>query len=108
VVLSQQPTAGAALDVRTALLEKHGPGGSPRHNDPKAACYDSSFILADPGEAWVLETSGRDWAARRIQGLYAMSNAPCLSSDYRPEAKPRAARWPERFTEGLGDRGLLK
>ena len=28
---------------------------------------------------------------------------------YRPDAKPSAAaRWPERFTEWLGDSGLLK
>ena len=59
--LERGATAREALDVMTALLEKHGQGGSPRHNDPKATCYDSSFILADPSEAWVLETSGRDW-----------------------------------------------
>ena len=46
--LERGGTAREALDAMTALLEKQGQGGSPRHNDPKAACYDSSFILADP------------------------------------------------------------
>jgi dipeptidase len=55
--LERGGTARQALDVMTALLEEHGQGNSPRHNDPRAACYDSSFLLADPGEAWVLETS---------------------------------------------------
>jgi secernin len=80
--LERGGTAREALDVVTALLEKHGQGGSPRHNDPKAACYDSSFILADPGEAWVLETSGRDWVARRLEGVYSISNAPCLGREF--------------------------
>ena len=80
--LERGGTAREGLGAMTALLEKHGQGGSPRHNDPKAACYDSSFILADPGEAWLLETSGRDWAARRIGGVYSISNAPCLGSDF--------------------------
>jgi secernin len=36
--LERGGTAREALDVMTALPEQHGQGGSPRHNDPKAAC----------------------------------------------------------------------
>ncbi len=101
--LERGGTAREALDVMTALLEKHGQGGSPRHNDPKAACYDSSFILADPGEAWVLETSGRDWAARRIQGVYSISNAPCLGSDFELASGALRGRKGLDFARDLGD-----
>jgi secernin len=87
----------------TALLEKHGQGGSPRHNDPKAACYDSSFILADPGEAWVLETSGREWAARRIQGVYSISNVPCLGSEFDLASSALRARPGLDFARDLGE-----
>jgi dipeptidase len=101
--LERGGTAREALDVMTALLEKHGQGGSPRHNDPKAACYDSSFILADPDEAWVLETSGRDWVARRIQGVYSISNAPCLGSDFELASAPLRQRKGLDFARDLGE-----
>ncbi len=101
--LERGGTAREALDVMTALLEKHGQGGSPRHNDPKAACYDSSFILADPGEAWVLETSGRDWAARRIQGVFSISNTPCMGSDFDLASSALRARAGLDFARDLGE-----
>jgi dipeptidase len=101
--LERGATARQALDVMTALLEGHGQGGSPRHNDPRAACYDSSFILADPGEAWVLETSGRDWAARRVQGVYAISNVPCLSGDFELASAALRARPGLDFARDLGE-----
>jgi secernin len=100
--LERGGTAREALDVMTALLEEHGQGGSPRHNDPKAACYDSSFILADPGEAWVLETSGRDWVARRVHGVYSISNAPCLGSDFELASSKLGARAGLDFARDLG------
>jgi dipeptidase len=101
--LERGATARESLDVMTALLEKHGQGGSPRHNDPKAACYDSSFILGDPGEAWVLETSGRDWVARRIQGVYSISNAPCLGSDFDLASGALRGRKGLDFARDLGE-----
>jgi secernin len=101
--LERGGTAQEALEAMTALLEKHGQGGSPRHNDPKAACYDSSFILADPREAWVLETSGRDWVARRAKGVYSISNSPCLGSDFELASKPLKARAGLDFARDLGE-----
>jgi dipeptidase len=101
--LERGGTAREALDVMTALLELHGQGGSPRHNDPKAACYDSSFILADSDEAWVLETSGRDWAARRIRGAYSISNVPCLGGDFDRASRALQARKGLDFARDLGD-----
>ncbi len=101
--LERGATAREALDVMTALLEKHGQGGSPRHNDPKAACYDSSFILADPTEAWVLETSGREWVARRVQGVYSISNAPCVAGDFDLASAALRERKGLDFARDLGE-----
>jgi dipeptidase len=101
--LERGATARQALDVMAALLERHGQGGSPRHNDPQAACYDSSFILADPGEGWVLETSGRDWVARRLQGVYSISNVPCLGSDFDLASAALRARSGLDFARDLGE-----
>lgn len=101
--LERGTTAHEALEVMAALLEEHGQGGSPRHNDPAAACYDSSFILADASAAWVLETSGRDWVARRVEGVYSISNVPSLGTDFQACSAALRARPGLNFARDLGE-----
>ncbi len=77
--LERGRTAREALTVITALLEAHGQGGAARA--PGGAGYHNAFLLADPGEAFALETSNRRWAARRV-ALEALSNHLCLGDDF--------------------------
>lgn len=74
--LERGDSARSALDVMTELLEKHGQWGSAMFGKSHAeGSYDNSFIIADPREAWVLETIGREWAARRLTtGVESLSN----------------------------------
>jgi secernin len=60
--LERGRSAEEAIDVMTALLERHGQGGvaDATTNEP----YWSSFLVVDPTGAWVLETCARTWAAR--------------------------------------------
>ena len=79
--LERSATACEALQVITALLEQFGQGGSAAHR--ATVYYDNSFLIADPHEAWVLETAGRHWVARHlIQGFYAISNRPTIGTAY--------------------------
>jgi secernin len=71
--------AREALEVIAALIETHGQGGPARA--PDASGYHNSFLLADPREAWLLETSNRRWAARRVR-LGSASNHFSLGSDW--------------------------
>jgi secernin len=80
--LERATTAESAVDVMTALLERHGQGGAAE--EPGGEPYWSSFLVADPTEAWVLETSGTTWAARRSgvgQGV-AISNRLSIADDW--------------------------
>lgn len=72
--------AREALEAIASLLERHGQGGCALA--PGAAGYHNSFMIADPEHAWVMETSGRHWAARRVE-LDALSNHMTLGSDWR-------------------------
>jgi dipeptidase len=71
--------AREALEVIATLIETHGQGGPA--SAPGEAGYHNSFLLADPEQAWILETSNRRWAARRAQ-LDSLSNHLSLGSDW--------------------------
>ena len=64
----------------TGLLERHGQGGV--GDAVNAVAYWSSFLIADGTSAWVLETSGRSWAARPVERGDAISNRLTLRRDW--------------------------
>lgn len=75
--LERGATAQEAVDVIVALLTEHGQGGQAGHTHKLE--YDNSFIISDRREAWVLETAGRDWAAKRVTGHASISNGLTLT-----------------------------
>ena len=44
--------------------------------------YSSSFIVADPTTAWVFETAGNLWAAKRVRGVATISNELTIEDDF--------------------------
>lgn len=93
--LERGRTAREALEVMATLLETHGQGGAAL--GPGEAGYHNGFLVADPEEAWVLQTSNRRWAARRVR-RDAISNHLSLGSDWEIgsrdlESFARAAGW---------------
>jgi secernin len=78
--LERSQTARQALEVMTGLLETHGQGG-PGHPGTTFS-YHNSFLIADPGEAWILETSRRQWAARQVEGVGSISNHLTIEDDW--------------------------
>jgi secernin len=74
--LERAQTAEDTVTVITKLLESYGQFGSAvASEDDTDGAYDNSYLIADPTEAWILETAGRQWAATRItQGTAAISN----------------------------------
>lgn len=71
--LERGRTAAEAMAVMTRLLEECGQGGDCGYED-RSFRYFSSFIVADPKEAFVLETCGRAWASEEIRGARSISN----------------------------------
>jgi secernin len=86
--------AREALEVIATLIEQHGQGGA--GFGPGEGGYHNSFLIADPESAWVLETSGRRWAAKPIV-LHSLSNHITLRDDWTI-----CSRDLESFARGMG------
>lgn len=77
LALERASSAFQGVEVIAALLERYGQGGSghdPGPDGSNAWPYWSSFLLADPGDAWVLETSANHWVAEQVGATRAISN----------------------------------
>lgn len=83
--LERGGTAAEALAVMTSLLERFGQGGNCGHLEP--LYYNNSFIIADPNEAFVLETIGREWLVERVQGVRAISNRLSIERDVHSKSR---------------------
>lgn len=71
LVLERAADAAAGVEVLVDLLERHGQGGC-GHEGRKP--YWSSFLIADPGRAFVVETSGQAYAVDEVADRRAISN----------------------------------
>jgi dipeptidase len=87
--LERSETARQAVEVITGLLEQHGQGGDCGHLG--RSYYDNGFIIADPHEAFVLETAGRWWAVEQVSGHRALSNAYSIGRNYDAMSRGLAA-----------------
>lgn len=101
--LERAAHAEEALEVICDLIETHGQGGIANQVDHEA--YFSSFLIADPAGAWILETSARTWVAQPVHAGAAISNRVGVSTGWTrasPDVKPGADfdRWrhPDMWT----------
>jgi secernin len=84
LALERSQSAAGAIRLMGELVEEYGQFGSgvPTRSHSEGS-YDGSFIVADPAEAWVFETIGRRWVARRVtQGTTSISNQPAVRTQW--------------------------
>jgi dipeptidase len=78
--LERARSAEEAVGILADLLTTHGQGGIA--DAVHQAAYDSSFLIADPGAAFVLETSGSSYAAAPLPVGGALSNRLSLRTEW--------------------------
>jgi hypothetical protein len=79
--LASSESAKEALDTICGLTEGADQGGNGAFKGTLRYC--NSYIVSDRGDAYVIETAGRRWAWRRIDGIAAISNAYSIGTDYK-------------------------
>ncbi len=81
--LERGRTARESLEAIAGLVEQYGQFGSGAPTRGVEGAYHNSYIIADSKEAWVLETAGTHWVARRLpKGSTSISNEVSLGRDY--------------------------
>ena len=78
--LERARSAAQAVEVITTLAAAHGQGGSGYAD--KDWPYHNSFLIADRGTAFLLETSDRRWAVRQVRELDSASNHLGIGADW--------------------------
>ncbi len=81
LALERTTTAPEALELITTFVQKYGQGGACGYRNKKFR-YHNSFIIADPTEAWVLETAGKFWVAEKVKGIRTISNALSIGKTF--------------------------
>ncbi len=79
--LERGDSAEDALDVLVSMLHLHGQAGSNSRVDDNRR-YNSAFLIADHAHAWLLETAGRHWVARKVDSRMVLSQLPTIGEDY--------------------------
>ena len=79
--LGTAATAKDAVDIICRFVESHDQGGNGAYKG--SLYYDNSYLISDPGGAYIVETAGRRWAWRAAGAVDAISNAYCIGKDYK-------------------------
>lgn len=84
--LERAQTCREAIEIMTRLLEEYGQGGSAELKGNSH--FDSSFLMSDREEAFVLETAGRKWAVKRVDDLGSISNLLLIGREWDRSSEP--------------------
>ena len=81
LALERSCTSQEALNCITSLLETYGQDACGGYQN-KDFYYHNSFIIADSKEAWILETAGNEWVAKKVKQYGSISNGLTITDDY--------------------------
>jgi dipeptidase len=78
--LERGRSAGEAVEVMTSLISQYGQGKFA--NTAGVRTYDNGFIVADPHEAYVIETAGHEWVVKQVASALGISNVYSVETDW--------------------------
>ncbi len=97
--LERGKTAKEALQLVINLLQTYGQNACGGYQN-KNFYYHNSFLIADPEEAFILETAGKSWAYRAVDSIGSISNGLTIEEDYLEAHFEKEARNIQRLFSG--------
>ncbi|HHT85906.1 MAG: secernin [Bacillota bacterium] len=91
-------TAREALEIIIENILRFGQGGNGGFENP--LYYHNSYLIADPGEGYVLETVDRYYAYKKLNSNYNISNKISLKGDFdgiSPESQGKVTNFERHF-----------
>jgi secernin len=96
--LERGRTAREAVEAIAKALEAIGQGGNCELAGNSH--FDGSYLIADPNEAWILETAGRQWAAKKVSDSVAsISNVISIGEDWDISSLTERVNWADRTSD---------
>ena len=75
LVLERCSSSEQGKNTLVRLLQRYGQGGNCAFTSSSSFSYQNSFLIVDSREAWLIETVGNEYAAKRItSGIRTISN----------------------------------
>ena len=81
LALERSRNATEALNCIIDLLKTYGQDACGGYEN-KDFFYHNSFLIADKAEAWILETAGREWVAKKVEDYGSISNGLAIQNNY--------------------------
>lgn len=94
--LERGKTAREAVEAIASALEQFGQGGNCELSGNSH--FDGSHLIADTSEAWVIETAGRQWVAKKLEDpIGSISNVLSIGDDWDVSSLDRKVDWATTF-----------
>ena len=79
LALERAATAREAIEVITSLIKQYGQKAIASALTNRT--YENTFNIVDKDECWILETAGREWAAKQVKTMQGVSNCYSIGTD---------------------------
>ncbi len=73
-------TADQALELIIQLMDRYGQGGNCGYRIERT--YHNCYLMADRENAWIMETAGDYWVAKRVRSVGNISNRISIGRDF--------------------------
>ena len=80
IAAERSTNAKEAVEILGQLVEEFGQGGNTQMMGNFA--FDSGLLVSDVSEAYVINCAGKQWAAKKVNDVFAMSNRYQITDDW--------------------------
>ena len=101
MVVERSTSAKNAAEIIGQLVEEFGQGGNCQMMGNFA--FDTGLLVADTNEAYIINCAGKEWAAKKVKDVYAISNRYQIEDDWDLSSFNKESGEKQNFNELFED-----